>query len=286
MTDQRRLTSSHPPDRFAPSLRSKRGGHAVESSRWSGHGCGTAPERLLRSDDDDDSENGDGNGDPPAAQNRRRRSRVRRRRTSWKANSTNSSRPRASRTAIRSNSRSRASPPGRALTARRAASGVRRPRKMSAISRTSESRFRTARQRPHSRNFDITVNQIALGSATLSWKPPTENADGSALTNLAGYRIYYGRNRDNLTESVDRPQQSGPDPLRGREPVAREVVLLDDISQFEWRRKPALADCQQDSYLIEAAAPSGFQKKLRDRLSQHRYTSAITVVIRRRVTTE
>ena len=44
------------------------------------------------------------------------------------------------------------------------------------------------RQRPHSSNFDITVNQIALGSATLSWKPPTENADGSALTDLAGYR--------------------------------------------------------------------------------------------------
>jgi hypothetical protein len=41
--------------------------------------------------------------------------------------------------------------------------------------------------------FSITVNQIALGSVTLSWMPPTQNADGSALTDLAGYRIYYGR---------------------------------------------------------------------------------------------
>ena len=32
--------------------------------------------------------------------------------------------------------------------------------------------------------------------------PPTENADGSPLTDLAGYRIYYGRNQDNLTQVV------------------------------------------------------------------------------------
>ena len=31
------------------------------------------------------------------------------------------------------------------------------------------------------------------GSATLSWSAPTERTDGSALTNLAGYKIFYGR---------------------------------------------------------------------------------------------
>jgi hypothetical protein len=51
--------------------------------------------------------------------------------------------------------------------------------------------------------FAITVDQIALGSATLSWMPPTENSDGSALTNLAGYRIYYGRDRNNLTRTIE-----------------------------------------------------------------------------------
>jgi hypothetical protein len=30
------------------------------------------------------------------------------------------------------------------------------------------------------------------GDATLSWAPPTQSVDGSTLTNLAGYRIYYG----------------------------------------------------------------------------------------------
>jgi putative Ig domain-containing protein len=50
--------------------------------------------------------------------------------------------------------------------------------------------------------FDISVNPIAEGQATLSWNPPTENSDGSTLTNLGGYRIYYGRNPDNLTQVV------------------------------------------------------------------------------------
>jgi len=31
-----------------------------------------------------------------------------------------------------------------------------------------------------------------LGSVTLSWQAPTENVDGSPLTDLSGYRIYYG----------------------------------------------------------------------------------------------
>jgi len=40
--------------------------------------------------------------------------------------------------------------------------------------------------------FSINVSEIAMGTATLSWNPPTQNLDGSSLTNLAGYKIYYG----------------------------------------------------------------------------------------------
>jgi len=50
--------------------------------------------------------------------------------------------------------------------------------------------------------FAITVDQIAAGSVTLSWYPPTQNADGSALTDLAGYRIYYGRQVDTLSRVI------------------------------------------------------------------------------------
>ena len=50
--------------------------------------------------------------------------------------------------------------------------------------------------------FSITVNQIALGNVTLSWSPPTTNADGTAITDLAGYRIYYGTSAGSLDEMV------------------------------------------------------------------------------------
>lgn len=40
--------------------------------------------------------------------------------------------------------------------------------------------------------FSIDVVETGMGSVILSWTPPTQNTDGSALTDLAGYRIYYG----------------------------------------------------------------------------------------------
>jgi hypothetical protein len=50
--------------------------------------------------------------------------------------------------------------------------------------------------------FDIAVNTVFPGVATLSWEPPTENADGSYLGNLAGYRIYYGKSASRLDQTV------------------------------------------------------------------------------------
>ena len=41
------------------------------------------------------------------------------------------------------------------------------------------------------------------GSATLSWEAPTTNTNGTALTDLAGYRIYYGPSAEQLDQSVD-----------------------------------------------------------------------------------
>jgi len=53
--------------------------------------------------------------------------------------------------------------------------------------------------------FSIVVTQVATGNATVTWTPPTANTDGSALTNLAGYRVAYGRSATALdqTASVD-----------------------------------------------------------------------------------
>jgi hypothetical protein len=49
--------------------------------------------------------------------------------------------------------------------------------------------------------FGITVTQPASsGTANLSWTAPTQNTDGSALTDLAGYRVYHGTSPDALNE--------------------------------------------------------------------------------------
>ncbi len=50
--------------------------------------------------------------------------------------------------------------------------------------------------------FSITVNSISLGSVTLSWTPPTQNEDGTQLTDLAGYWIYWGTTPGSYPDSV------------------------------------------------------------------------------------
>lgn len=52
--------------------------------------------------------------------------------------------------------------------------------------------------------FSITVAEAnsGLGNATLSWTAPTTNTNGSALTDLAGYHIYYGTSPDALNKVV------------------------------------------------------------------------------------
>jgi len=53
-------------------------------------------------------------------------------------------------------------------------------------------------------SFNIAVNAAgsSSGSATLSWTPPTSNTNGSTLSNLAGYRIYYGTSASNLSRTI------------------------------------------------------------------------------------
>jgi hypothetical protein len=40
------------------------------------------------------------------------------------------------------------------------------------------------------------------GTATLDWTPPTQNSDGTTLTDLAGYTVYYGTSPGSLTQKV------------------------------------------------------------------------------------
>jgi Putative Ig domain len=50
--------------------------------------------------------------------------------------------------------------------------------------------------------FSINVSESASGTTELSWSPPTENTNGTPLSNLAGYKIYYGTSPTALTLST------------------------------------------------------------------------------------
>jgi len=42
----------------------------------------------------------------------------------------------------------------------------------------------------------------ATTNITLSWYPPTDNTDGTPLTSLGGYKIYYGTNPQEYSNSI------------------------------------------------------------------------------------
>ncbi|MCP4299550.1 MAG: hypothetical protein GY783_03100 [Gammaproteobacteria bacterium] len=48
----------------------------------------------------------------------------------------------------------------------------------------------------------ITVQTASSGSVTLSWTAPTQNEDGTTLTDLDGYKIYWGTTSGNYPNSV------------------------------------------------------------------------------------
>lgn len=60
------------------------------------------------------------------------------------------------------------------------------------------------------------------GTATLSWEAPTTNTDGKPLTDLAGYRIYYGTDANNLVATVD------------LDSVGLQTYVIDDLGAATW----------------------------------------------------
>jgi hypothetical protein len=51
--------------------------------------------------------------------------------------------------------------------------------------------------------FAITVAAaVTTNGVEVSWTPPTQNADGSTLTDLSGYKIHYGTESGNYSDSV------------------------------------------------------------------------------------
>jgi len=52
------------------------------------------------------------------------------------------------------------------------------------------------------RDFDVMVTTFGLGSMTLTWTAPTENSDGTPLTDLAGFYVYYGVSQGHYSDRV------------------------------------------------------------------------------------
>jgi hypothetical protein len=50
--------------------------------------------------------------------------------------------------------------------------------------------------------FSIAVQAVATGSATLTWELPTTNTNGTPLTNLAGFKVYWGTSPGNYSSSA------------------------------------------------------------------------------------
>jgi hypothetical protein len=71
--------------------------------------------------------------------------------------------------------------------------------------------------------FSISVQSASgTGSVTLSWTAPTKNTDGTALTNLAGYRVHYGTSAGDYTHTVELPNKS------------LTSVVIEDLTPARW----------------------------------------------------
>jgi len=51
--------------------------------------------------------------------------------------------------------------------------------------------------------FTLVVQPNTTGTALVSWLPPMQRTDGSSLSDLAGYRLYYGTRADLLTRTIN-----------------------------------------------------------------------------------
>jgi hypothetical protein len=70
-------------------------------------------------------------------------------------------------------------------------------------------------------SFTLVVSDVGIGSATISWTPPTLNTDGTAFTDPAGYEIRYGKEPAFLDRSV---------PVN----VGMTTYVIDNLSGGTW----------------------------------------------------
>jgi hypothetical protein len=77
-------------------------------------------------------------------------------------------------------------------------------------------------------------------TATVSWDAPTTNNNGTPLTDLAGYRIYYGSSPENLSHTVKITT------------VGLQTYVIDDLEAGTWY------------FAVRAVATNGTESTLSD----------------------
>ncbi len=82
------------------------------------------------------------------------------------------------------------------------------------------------------------------GTATLAWDAPTTTTSGSALTDLAGYRIYYGNSASDLSQSIQLNS------------VGVQTYVIDNLGQGTWY------------FAIKAVTSAGVESALSDIVSK------------------
>ena len=93
--------------------------------------------------------------------------------------------------------------------------------------------------------FSIAVVQNSNGAVTLSWTPPTQNTDGSVLTNLSGYRIHYGTSPSALNQTITL-NNAGLTAYMVQNLSPSDLLLCAQVADVEWEGKRVVADSQQD----------------------------------------
>ena len=84
----------------------------------------------------------------------------------------------------------------------------------------------------------------AVGTATVSWEAPITNTDGTPLTDLAGYRIYYGSSPESLAHSVQ------------IKTIGLQTYVIDDLQSGIWY------------FAVMAVATDGSESKLSNVVSK------------------
>lgn len=92
-------------------------------------------------------------------------------------------------------------------------------------------------------SFSVAVQQVSLGSATLSWIPPTARTDGSPLLSLSGYRIRYGTSAGSYPNLINIPSGGVTSAVVGNLPPATYFFVISayDSAGVESEYSPAVS---------------------------------------------